>query len=338
MVTPRGPGHRLLFIRTDRLGETLLNLPALAALRAACPQSHLTWLIHPELEPLLRGVPSADAVLSYDRTSPLWWARAWRLARRLKADRYDAALISNPMKELHLAVWLAGIPRRVGYGRKWGWCLTDRLTDRKWLGDRHEVEYNFDLVRTLVPTSVPPSVAQSTLPPYEPEQHDIDHLLEQQGMRPHEPFVAIHPWTSNPLKQWPTANFREVAGALVRRVPVVIIGGPEAQARSAQVRPPHGTVVDLVGRLTLRQLAALLRRAMLVISNDSGPVHLAAAVGTPTVVLFGTSDPATGPRRWGPWGEGHTVICKPSMEAIRVEEVLEVLEPRLACRDRTHGA
>ena len=327
---------RLLYVRTDRLGETLLNLPVVAALRAAVPQSHLSWLINVELEPLLRGA-CCDAVLAYDRSSPrLWWMRAWRLARRLKAGHFEVAVISNPMKELHMAVWLAGIPRRIGYDRKWAWCLTDRLPDRKWLGDRHEVEYNFDLVRTLILTSVPPLGAQSTLPPYEPEQHEIDHLLEQQGIKPHESFIAIHPWTSNPLKQWPSLKFRELAGAVAQHIPVVFIGGAEVRERVSEVRPPHGAVIDLVGRLTLRQLAALLRRARLLVSNDSGPVHLAAAVGTPTAVLFGTADPATGPRRWGPWGNGHVVICKPSMEAISVAEVLKALEPTLKRDDRTH--
>ena len=89
-------------------------------------------------------------------------------------------------------------------------------------------------------------------------------------------------------------------------------------------------MADLVGRLTLRQLAALLQHARLLVSNDSGPVHLAAAMGTPTVVLFGTSDPATGPARWGPWGQGHTVICQPRLEQIDVDEVLQAIHTHVS--------
>ena len=85
-------------------------------------------------------------------------------------------------------------------------------------------------------------------------------------------------------------------------------------------------MANVIGRLTLRQLAALLQCARLLVSNDSGPVHLAAAVNTQTLVLFGASEAATGPRRWGPWGEGHVVLWKSSMEEIRVEEVFEALQ------------
>jgi ADP-heptose:LPS heptosyltransferase len=86
----------------------------------------------------------------------------------------------------------------------------------------------------------------------------------------------------------------------------------------------------MVGRLTVRQLAALLQQVGLLVSNDSGPVHLAAAVETPTIVLFGTSDPAAGPRRWGPWGQGHRVIWKASMEAIQVDEVVDAVRSQLS--------
>ena len=107
---------------------------------------------------------------------------------------------------------------------------------------------------------------------------------------------------------------------------VVVVGGPEEAARAPAALPADLPVANLVGRLTLVQLAALLQHARLLISNDSGPVHLAAAMGTPTVVLFGSANAATGPRRWGPWGTGHAVIWKPSMEAIEVEEVCTAVQ------------
>ena len=86
----------------------------------------------------------------------------------------------------------------------------------------------------------------------------------------------------------------------------------------------------MAGRTSLPQLAATLQRAKVLVSNDSGPVHLAAALGTPVVALFGTTDPAAGPRRWGPWGAGHTVIWKETMDAITVAEVLEAVQAQLA--------
>lgn len=323
--------RRILFIRTDRLGETLLAVPAAMALRAASPQAHLTLLVQPALQPLLAGAPGIDEVLAYDDTAPpQWWRRALRLGRALRPRRFDLVVVSNPKKELHLAVWLAGIPVRVGYGRKWGGLLTRRVVDRKALGERHEVEYNLDLVQVLVGGALPTPNPQWRLPRFEPEQREVLQLLERHGIRQPDPFLAVHPWTSNPVKRWPAARYRELVRVMAQRLPVVLIGGPEERELLSQVVPAdHPRVIDLVGQVSLRQLAALLRCAALLVSNDSGPVHLAAAVGTPTVVLFGGSSPAAGPRRWGPCGNRHCVIWKESMEAITVEEVLGAVEELL---------
>lgn len=322
--------RRILFIRTDRLGETLLNLPAMAALKAACPDASLTLLVHPTLQPLLEGFPGVDRILVEPPSAkPSWWCHAFRLARILKPARFDLALISNPKKALHLAVWLSGIPRRVGYDRKWGWLLTDRLPDRKALGDRHEVDYNFDLIRAL---GLPAAAPQWQLPKFEAEQAKVIRALQRQGISSSEPFVVVHPWTSNPVKQWPLARFGQLVRALWQMLGVrtVIIGGEESIAQAPAVLPPGVPTANLVGQLTLRQLVGLLQRAALLISSDSGPVHLAAAAKSKTVVLFGTTTPATGPTRWGPWGMGHIVIWKPSMELITVDEVLAAVRHQLA--------
>ncbi len=323
--------QRIVFIRTDRLGETLLNLPAIASLKQALPHASLTLLVQLELAPLFQGVPGIDGVIAYepDATASSW-GRARVLAKALKPHGFDLAMISNPKKELHMAAWLAGIRWRVGYARKLGrWLLTHHLQDRKALGERHEVEYNLDLVRAL---GLPASAISCSLPRFTREQSDMVQLLERQGIKASKSFVAIHPWSSNPVKQWPADRFQSLIRRSIERlaVQVVIIGGVEEAARARDVFPSGGPVANLTGQLTLRQLAALLQMAKLLVSNDSGPVHLAAAVNTRTLVLFGTTTPATGPRRWGPWGDGHAVIVKPSMEAISIEDVLEGLARRLA--------
>ena len=319
---------RILYIRTDRLGETLLTLPALAAVRQAFPGSRLTFLAHPALAGLLRGWPVLDEVVE-DRSDGrlAWWRRAGWLAERLRPLRCDAAIVSNPKKELHLAVWLAGIPIRIGYDRKWAWTLNRRLSDDKALGERHEVEYNLELVRLLgVPAASVPPVR---LPIAPADAAALLDLLAARGVGASDVVVAAHPWTSNPKKQWPLDRFAEVIRRLQRlpNVVVVLVGGPEEQAGAGPLLGMvAGRAVNLVGRLSLRGLAACLSRARVLVSNDSGPVHVAAAVGTPTVVLFGTIDPAAGPRRWGPWGDGHTVLCRPTVEQTTAEEVTAAVE------------
>ncbi len=322
--------QRIVFVRTDRLGETLLNLPAIAALKQALPHASLTFVVQAELAPLFQDAPGIDRVIAYEPTAgQSWWHRARALAKMLKPMQLDLVMVSNPKKELHLAVWLAGIRWRVGYARKLGrWLLTHRLQNRKALGERHEVEYNLELVRSL---GLPASAVPYSLPHFPSERAEVIQLLEQQGIKTSQPFIAVHPWSSNPVKQWPTDRFQSLIRQSIERlaIRVVVIGGSEEAARAHEVLPTGVSVANLTGRLTLRQLAALLQMAKLLVSNDSGPVHLAAAVNTKTLVLFGTTTPATGPRRWGPWGPGHAVIVQPSMDAISVEEVFKELMRQL---------
>lgn len=323
--------RRVVFLRTDRLGETILNLPAAASVKAALPTVSLTFVAHPEVAPLLQRLPWIDAVVPYDEASGRsWWGRALELRALLRARRCDVAIISNAKKELHLAVWLAGIPQRVGYDRKWGrWLLTHRLRDQRVGGARHEVEWNLDLVRAL---GLPVNGPTWRMPSFDEEWEDVRRRLTAEGLDVSRPWLIIHPWTSNVRKQWPPERYRALIAQIRSRMShaVVLVGGAEAQADAASVIPAGVPMANLIGRLSLVQLAACLKHARMLISSDSGPVHLAAAMGTPTLVLFGTSDVATGPRRWGPWGEGHVVICKPTMDAITVEDVVAALQRHLA--------
>ncbi|MBI4322952.1 MAG: glycosyltransferase family 9 protein [Candidatus Omnitrophica bacterium] len=319
-------GSRLLFIRTDRLGETLLNLPVLHALRTALPHASIILMTHPALRELLDGHPDLSDVREEPVMPGPWWWRAWRLSRVWRAWKPDTLIISNPKKEYHLAAWLAGIPIRVGYDRKWGWLLTHRLADRKALGACHEITYNMGLLANLKLPLQETSVL--TLPVSKQAEESFSQLMNRLGVGNEERLVSVHPWTSNPKKQWPLERFRMLLDRLgsIPGVRPMLIGGPQERARAGEVLPGVSPrLMNLIGRLSLKELAACLRRARVVITNDSGPMHLAAAVGTPVVALFGTEDAGSHPRRWGPWGSGHTVIHKP-LEEITVEEVLAAVQ------------
>ena len=315
----------VVFVRTDRLGETLLTLPALHALRAARPDCRLTVVVHPALRELLADHPDVTEVVAELTPQGSWWSQAWRLGRVWRSWKAQAILISNPKKTYHLAAWLAGIPCRVGYDRKWGGLLTHRLPDRKALGDRHEVEYNLDLVKTLgIPVALPPVLQ---LPVRASDDARVDRLLGPWHVRSDHRLVAVHPWTSNPRKQWPLERFRTLLQRLqqVPTVRPVLIGGLEESRRLDEVLSPQAaSVVNLVGQVSLGELAAVLRRVRVLVSNDSGPMHVAAAVGTKVVALFGTAEAGSHPNRWGPWGEGHTVIRKP-LEHISVDDVMDAV-------------
>ena len=322
--TPEPLSHRpIVFVRTDRLGETLLTLPAIHALRQAFPDARLTLMLHPALQELFAGHPDVDEVVPEPASSGPWWRQAWRVSRLWRSWHPEIIILANPKKAYHVGAWLAGIPRRVGYDRKLGWLLTHRLQDRKPIGERHEVEYNLALVATLgIPVTPAP---MPWLPVGPQEASSLSQRLGQLGVPVGSRLIAVHPWTSNPRKQWPVDRCRALIHRLAQEtgLVVVVIGGREEQARAAEliVEGPHtGRVLNLVGRCSLRELVALLTRVRVVVSSDSGPMHVAVAVGTPVVALFGTAETGSHPTRWGPWGEKHTVIHKP-LEAITVDEV-----------------
>lgn len=316
----------VLFVRTDRLGETLLNLPVLTALRQASPQTHLTVMVQAALRELLDGHPAISVLVTEPPQRGPWWWRAWRLARLWRSWKPDVVILSNPTKTYHLASRLAGIPCRIGYDRKWAWALTHRLPDRKAQQARHEIEYNCELLRPLGIT--PPTDPVLELPLADQARSRIGHRLRAAEVAPSDALIAIHPWSSNPHKRWPIDRFGQLMAAIVRNAMgrVVVVGQPISH--HDRIAWP-AEVMDWSGQTSLPELAAVLHRAQVVVSNDSGPIHLAAAVGTPVVALFGTMEPGSHPARWRPWGARHRVIRK-SLADVSVEEVLEAVRSVLA--------
>ncbi len=280
-----------------------MSLPVIHALRAAFPESHLTLLMRSELVPLLENHPDISQILPVDPAQGQGWGAILRWGRTLRSCRFDTALILNPTRLFHIASFLAGIPKRVGYRRKWGFLLTAGLIDTKAVRRRHEVEYNLELLELL---AVRHSPAVLSVPVPEDKKTQAQALLPGGP-----PPVAIHPWTSNPAKALPVSFFEEVAQELSRRGRTAVwIGepGPFEKLRA-------NGVVDLTGKIPLRLLPAVLKQCALLISNDSGPVHVAAAVGTPTVVVAPEAHRAT-LERWAPFGPGHTLLFAPTVDQV----------------------
>lgn len=287
------------------MGDLLMSLPVIHALRAVFPESHLTLLMRSELVPLLENHPDISQILPFDPAQGQGWGTILRWGRTLRSCRFDTALILNPTRLFHIASFLAGIPKRVGYRRKWGFLLTAGLIDTKAVRRRHEVEYNLELLDLL---AVRHSPAVLSVPVPEDKKTQAQQLLPG-GLPP----VAIHPWTSNPAKALPVSFFEEVAWELSRRGRTAVwIGEPSPGAAPLAV---SSTTRDLTGRIPLRLLPAVLKQCALLISNDSGPVHVAAAVGTPTVVVAPETHRAT-LERWAPLGPGHTLLFSPTVEQV----------------------
>ena len=150
--------------------------------------------------------------------------------------------------------------------------------------------------------------------------------LKKFGIDLHEPVVAVHPWTSDPVKQWPLERFKALVDGLAISSlgRVVIIGKPEPWHQPVVFAGKN--ITDLSGKTTLVEAAAVLGHCRCLVSCDSGPVHLASAVGTSVVALFRNDMPGKNPERWGPWGKGHQVIQAAGMDKICVDDVSRAVD------------
>jgi lipopolysaccharide heptosyltransferase I len=308
---------KILIVKVSALGDVIHTLPALTILRRRYPEAQITWLAEPGAAELIRGHPALNRVILWPRGD---WQRYGcsgklvRLARSVRAfvrelrdTRYD--LIIDFQGSLKAALWvaLARGPRKAGYGPgmhhdEYSWLVHNERVPAV-SNEIHAVERNLLLLEGL---GIPrlPLIYDLAVPP-EADQ-EAGALLAAAGLSADTPFVAIHPRSRWRTKNWPPERFAHVAEGLhAHGLSVVWTGGPDDRADvDAICAALPGRAIRVDGQTPLKTLAAIFRRAQVVLSTDTGPIHIAVAVGTPVVGLFGPTSPAS----TGPYGEGHTVI------------------------------
>ncbi|MBN3039328.1 MAG: glycosyltransferase family 9 protein [Candidatus Omnitrophica bacterium] len=302
---------KILVTRTDRIGDVLLSTPVIKSLRMRFPQSHITMLVRPYTRDIVIGNPYLSEVLIYDKygkESSLW--RSLLFALGLRKKKFDVALMLHPTNRVHLMAFIAGIKRRIGFNKKLGFLLTEKIEHKKQEGKKHELEYTLDLLRVFGKGAEDCSLF---MPIREDSEIYIEDLLSSKGWRKNEKIIAIHPSASCPSKVWPTERFANIAKkiALEFKVKIAVVSGPDdVDIGRRLIKLSDIPFMDLAGKTTVSQLASLFRRCSLFISNDSGPIHIAAAVGTPVISIFGRRQPGLSPCRWGPKGKGDIVLHK----------------------------
>jgi lipopolysaccharide heptosyltransferase II len=296
--------RRILVIRLDLLGDLVLSLPAVYALKRSYPNAEVTILALPYAADLLQLAPEVDHVLAYDvnrirRPSDVLTPRHYReffaLVQQLRQAKFDICL-SLQGRFACVMAWFSGCPRRYGYaGEAYPFMLTDTLTGRRYDVRQHEVMYDLRLAELAggdVDWSHPP---QPKLSIPTAEQRRMRHLVEEFEVTPDGPLVVLHPGASNgSAKRWLPEYWGQLASRLHEELgATVVLTGTSAEAdvvqavaRHCKFRPPI-----LAGQTSIPQLGALIKRADLVISSDSGPSHMAAALGTAQVTIFGPTDP-----------------------------------------------
>lgn len=301
------PADRLLVVMPTWLGDTVMATPTLRALRALYPEAQITALIRRTMRPILDACPWVDRIVTYrkgrkesqsgKRTGPI------KLARRLAAAKFDTAVLLPNSFRTALLVRMAGVRRRVGYDRDGrGGLLTDRLLPRRLPGGYVPVptrEVYLGLTRYLGAVDPDPTMQLFTRPA---DDARADTLLAEAGWRSgaqtdaNRPLVLLNPGASfGEAKIWLPHRFAEVADELVDRfgAAVAITGAPnERLILDAVIAAAHHPIIDLpkLG-VDLTLLKSVVRRASLMVTNDTGPRHMAAAFNVPVVTVFGPTDP-----------------------------------------------
>ena len=343
------PGHnfeRILIVRTDRIGDVLLSTPVIKALRDNYPKAHIAMIVSPYAKDIVDGNPYLDEVIIYDKDAThRGWIASMNFAGDLRKKKFDLGLILHPTNRAHLIAFFSGIPKRVGFNRKFGFLLTDQVEHTKQLGAKHELEYSLDLVRRL---GIEPR-DKSLFMPIKPESEKwVSELFLREKINQTDKLLAIHPGASCPSKVWSNERFAWVADKLIAKYKfkVLIVAGPKDAGLARNVAENmHESVINLAGETSVSQLASLLKRCQLFISNDSGPVHIASALGVPVISIFGRAQQGLSPVRWGPLGlkgrflhkEAGCVQCLAHncvkefacLKAISVEDVLSAADALL---------
>ncbi len=302
---------RILMIRTDRIGDVVLSTPAIKALRDAYPQSHIAFMVRPYARDIVEGNPYLDEVIMYDKYgAQRGFLSAILFGLRLRKKKFDTAIILHPTNRAHILAFVAGIPNRIGFGRKLPFLLTRALNDKKFLGQKHELEYTLEILKNI---GIEAHDKTLYVPVKDDSRRSVSLKLAEKGAGDSDLLIGVHPGASCPSKRWPLERF----AALIDRLKtdysarIVLISAPEEANCVAELKKIiKSEVIDLSGQTPIRELTALLKRCALFISNDSGPVHIATAVGTPSVVIFGRKQPGLSPKRWGPTGKNDIALHK----------------------------
>jgi len=291
------PGPRVLIVKLSSLGDLFHALPAVHNLQRGLG-AEVHWVAHWEYADLVRCFTDVSRVIPFPRRSFLFGA--WSFFRELRRVRYEYLVDLQGLLKSALVLWLARGRRRIGpsFHREGTRVLYPEVAGRRRRG-RHAVEENLDVIRCLRLERVPPA---------------FPVVFPRRAVAAPRPRVALIPFSRWPSKNWPVEHFVRLGAQLAAaRAAVFILGGPADVRACAELAAAIGPGAEsAAGGLTLVETGGLIQAMDLVIANDSGPVHMAVAVGTPTLALFGPTDPA----RTGPYGPGHRVLqshvpCQP---------------------------
>ncbi len=338
----------ILVVRTDRIGDVVLTTPAIEALRVFYPNARISILVTPQTKDIVEENPFLDEVIVYDmKGKNRGFLGFWSFVFDLRKRKFDLAINYHLKKRTNSLLFHAGIPARIGFkNKKLGFLLTRQFPDPRINGLSHEFEYCLDLLKYL---GVDISSDYHVLVSIKKESEQwVKKIFEEKDISLNEKIVVVHPGASCISKRWSADRFAEIIDLIYKQynVKTILIGAKDNRVVSDRILSrATAPVIDLTGQTTISQLISVLKQSCLLISNDSGPVHLAVGVKTPVISIFGRNQLGLSVRRWRPLGERDISLHKDigcthclahncekdfqCLKAITVDNVFEVVKKNM---------
>jgi lipopolysaccharide heptosyltransferase I len=335
---------RILIVRLSSIGDCIHGLPVLSALREAMPTAHISWIVEGRTAEFLRRHPLLDEVVQVRRKWLKSPAAVWKARRQLHAFAPDIAIDMQGLTKSAIAAWLSGAPTRIGFagcdGRELSPWLNNTLVEPIMT---HVIDRNLELLR---PLGIVPTQVRFGLPSFHEEEATVGRFLRDRGLG--DGFALLNVGAGWASRRWPLDRYAELARYLGEQYQirsVVAWAGNQERQWADQVIVSAGGFAYMAPPTSLVELARLCRRATLFVGSDTGPMHLAVAVGTPCVSLHGP----TNALRNGPYGQEHIALQRvlltggsrerrsadnQSMQAISLADVRAACDTLIARRTR----
>ncbi len=346
----------ILIMKPSSLGDIVLALPALTALRKSFPDAKISWLVRPEFAALLENHPHLDEIIPFDRKllgkawfHPVAFGALILLIRRLRRGRFDVVFDFQGLFRTASLAWLSGCRKRFGRAgaREFAHIFYTHKIHQD-MDCAHLVDYYLKIIRTAGAGDIS---AEFVLPETFEAMESVAGLLTSHDVAD-DNYAVFVPGSAHKDKCWPTGRFAQLADKIAAQFGLSIVAtgtAPEASVVEKLKREAHVPIANLAGQTSLSELMALLRNARLVVSNDTGPGHIAAASGVPLVLMFGRSNPV----RVAPYGRRECVVAidseargldinsadpKHDIKAISVEQVYEKVCEQIGGQTRRRKA
>jgi len=318
----------ILVTRTDRIGDVILSLPVAGAIKDAIPSARVTFLVGDMPVPVVRMCPWVDDIIV---TGSCTGSDA--TLDEITSRHFDAVVCLYPRSELARLLLRAKIPVRVGTARRfYSYRFNRRINISRKKGGRHERDFNLALLKGL---QIPdPKVPDPVCIPSHEARASARITLGELGIEPGNAFAVVHPGCGGSARNWTPERYRELCRRLHDAGVAIVLSGSEIEKELVDhIKDGIGNrIYSVAGSTGLDVLAAVLQESRVFIGPSTGPMHLAAAVGTPVVALFGPVR-TTGADRWGPLGEGHKVFapavetCRCPVDACRLGDCMALIDP-----------